>query len=113
MSRGGLQVATPAVRLRHRADRWCIRLKVTPRQLRVQPMRHKWGSCSTLGTLAVDLDEQSQEFQDYVIVHELLHLKVKNHGKLFKALLSVHLPNWRELRTPLKKVLPPPFPTPT
>lgn len=97
MRRGGLQDATPATRLRHRVDRWCVRLKVTPRQLRVQSMRHKWGSCSTLGTvtLAVDLDEQPQGFQDYVIVHELLHLKVKNHGKLFKALLSAHLPNWR------------------
>jgi hypothetical protein len=85
------------MRLRHRADHWCVRLKVTPRQIRVQSMRHKWGSCSTSGTvtLAADLDDQAQGFQDYVIVHELLHLKVKNHGKLFKALLSAHIPNWR------------------
>jgi predicted metal-dependent hydrolase len=61
-------------------------------------MRHKWGSCSTKGivTLAADLDDQSVQFQDYVIVHELLHIKVKNHGKLFKALLSLHIPNWRK-----------------
>jgi predicted metal-dependent hydrolase len=30
-----------------------------------------------------------------VIVHELLHLRVPNHGKLFKALMSVHVKNWR------------------
>jgi predicted metal-dependent hydrolase len=61
-------------------------------------MRHKWGSCSTKGiiTLAADLDDHVTEFQDYVIVHELLHLKVKNHGKLFKALLSAHVPGWRQ-----------------
>jgi hypothetical protein len=35
-------------------------------------------------------------FQDFVIVHELLHLRVPNHGRLFKALLSVHAPGWRK-----------------
>ena len=106
MKRGGLQDATPVMRLRQRTDRWCVRLKVNPRQLRVQAMRHKWGSCSTAGTvtLAVDLDEQPGAFQDYVIVHELLHLKVKNHGKLFKALLSAHLPNWQQQHAQLKHV---------
>ena len=103
-TRSTLQDATPAMRLRHRADHWCVRLKVTPRQIRVQAMRHKWGSCSTSGTvtLAADLDEQMHGFQDYLIVHELLHLKVKNHGKLFKALLSGHIPNWRQLHERLK-----------
>lgn len=103
-TRNALRDASPAMRLRHRADYWCVRLKVTPRQIRVQVMRHKWGSCSTSGTvtLAADLDEQAQRFQDYVIVHELLHLKVKNHGKLFKALLSAHIPDWRRQHERLK-----------
>jgi predicted metal-dependent hydrolase len=49
--------------------------------------RRKWGSCSTKGivTLAADPDEQTAEFQYYVIVHELLHLKVKNHFVRFPA----------------------------
>ena len=34
-------------------------------------------------------------FQDYVIAHELLHLRVPNHGPLFKALLTAHVPAWR------------------
>lgn len=61
-------------------------------------MTRKWGSCSTGGvvTLAEDLAAEEQNFQDYVIVHELLHLRVPNHGKLFKALLTVHVPNWRD-----------------
>lgn len=61
-------------------------------------MTRKWGSCSTAGviTLALDLARQDRGFQDYVIVHELLHLKVPNHGKVFKALMSLHLPAWRE-----------------
>jgi predicted metal-dependent hydrolase len=88
---------TPAARLRRRVDAWTVRLRVAPRVVRIQRMTKKWGSCSTAGTvsLAIDLDEQDPGFQDFVIVHELLHLKVPNHGRLFRALMSVHVPNWR------------------
>lgn len=88
---------TSAARLRRRVDEWTIRLRVAPRVVRVQRMTRKWGSCSTAGTisLAIDLDDQDPGFQDFVIVHELLHLKVTNHGRLFRALMSLHVPNWR------------------
>lgn len=61
-------------------------------------MTRKWGSCSTAGnvTLAADLADQPPGFQDFVIAHELLHLRVPNHGKLFKALMTAHVPDWRE-----------------
>jgi predicted metal-dependent hydrolase len=64
-------------------------------------MTRKWGSCSTAGTITVadDLGAQAGSFQDYVIVHELLHLKVPNHGKVFRALMSLHLPGWRGQQT--------------
>ncbi len=88
---------TRAARLKRRVDHWAVKLRVMPRLVRVQRMTRKWGSCSTAGTvtLAIDLDEQSVEFQDFVIAHELLHLKVPNHGKLFKALMTTHVPGWR------------------
>ena len=84
--------------IRERVDYWVQRLKVQPPRLRVQPMKRKWGSCSTAGniTLASDLADQEPGFQDFVIAHELLHLRVPNHGKLFKALLAVHVPDWRK-----------------
>jgi hypothetical protein len=90
---------SPAARLRRRVDVWAVKLRVMPRVVRVQRMARKWGSCSTVGTitLAVDLDDESERFQDFVIVHELLHLKVPNHGRLFKALMTVHVPNWRSM----------------
>jgi predicted metal-dependent hydrolase len=61
-------------------------------------MTRKWGSCSTNGiiTLAEDLADQRPGFQDFVIAHELLHLRVPNHGKVFKALMSAHVPDWRK-----------------
>jgi predicted metal-dependent hydrolase len=60
-------------------------------------MTRKWGSCSTRGTitLAADLIEQNLHFQDFVVAHELLHLRVPNHGRLFKALMTAHVPDWR------------------
>jgi len=60
-------------------------------------MTRKWGSCSTGGiiTLAYDLTDQPPGFQDFVIAHELLHLRVPNHGKLFKALMSAYVPGWQ------------------
>jgi Protein of unknown function DUF45/AAA ATPase domain len=88
---------TPAARLKRRVDAWAVKLRVMPRTVRVQRMTRKWGSCSTTGTitLAIDLDDEREGFQDFVIVHELLHLKVPNHGRLFKALMTAHIPKWR------------------
>jgi predicted metal-dependent hydrolase len=84
-------------RLRTRVDHWARRLKVTPRVVRVQRMARKWGSCSTNGTvtLAHDLVDRSLEFQDFVIVHELLHLRLPHHGRLFKALMTLYVPAWK------------------
>ena len=84
--------------LRRRVEYWSKRVKVQPRIVRVQRMTRKWGSCSTKGiiTLAEDLAEQKPGFQDFVIAHELLHLRVPNHGKVFKALMSAHVPDWRK-----------------
>ncbi len=87
----------PRELLRSRADHWARRLNVRPRLIRIQRMTRKWGSCSKSGvvTLAADLADRHAGFQDFVIVHELLHLRVPNHGKLFKALMTAHVPGWR------------------
>ena len=84
--------------LRHRVDYWCERLRATPRIVRIQRMTRKWGSCSTGGiiTLAEDLADQETCFQDFVIAHELLHLRIPNHGKVFKALMTAHVQQWRD-----------------
>jgi predicted metal-dependent hydrolase len=83
--------------IRGRVEYWAQRLSVQPRLVRVQRMTRKWGSCSTSGivTLAADLADQDSGFQDFVIAHELLHLRVPNHGKLFKALMTAHIPDWK------------------
>jgi len=61
-------------------------------------MKKKWASCSPTRTVTFseDLLKERREFQEYVIVHELLHLRVRNHGKLFRSLLSLYLPDWED-----------------
>lgn len=72
---------------------WCQRIGVELKELHIRPMVRKWGSCSTTGrmTLNSELLKQPAEFRREVIVHELLHLKMQNHGKVFRALLRAFL----------------------
>jgi len=62
-------------------------------------MTAKWASCSLAGRLCFsrDLLDEDAAFQEVVIVHELLHLLVPNHGKLFKSLLTAYVPGWERV----------------
>ena len=62
-------------------------------------MQRKRGSCSSLGTitLALDLAVCDLHFRDFIFAHELLHLQFPHHGRLFKAIVSLHIPKWRSL----------------
>jgi predicted metal-dependent hydrolase len=78
---------------KRRVLQWALRLGVTAKSIIVRPMRTKWASCSTSGRLTFDaaLPGLPLDLQDYVIVHELLHFRVPNHGKLWKSLMRAHL----------------------
>jgi hypothetical protein len=86
-----------ADQLKAAVKNWTAKIKAHPRQIRVQRMTRKWASCSSKGRITFNsqLFSQPYRFQQFVIVHELVHLKVPNHGKLFKSLLSAYLPEWR------------------
>jgi predicted metal-dependent hydrolase len=72
---------------------WAGRLEVEPSEIHLVGMRHKWASCSPLGRVTFDIAllSQPEAFRREVIIHELLHLKLPNHGRLFKALLRAHM----------------------
>ena len=83
---------------------WAEKLEVTVVWLGVRRMSTKWASCSTSGHLnfneeLLDLDA---DLWDYVIVHELLHFSVPNHGRLWKSLMRVHLGNYEKAEERLK-----------
>lgn len=78
---------------------WAVKLKVNPEQVQIKRLADKWGSCTPDGvvTLAEDLATKADDFQDFVIVHELLHLKYRDHGRQFKAMMTALVPHWRDL----------------
>jgi predicted metal-dependent hydrolase len=69
------------------------RVGVTVREVRIRPMTRKWASASTAGrlTFSTDLLTQPRRQREEVMVHELIHLQVPNHGKLFKNLVRAYL----------------------
>jgi hypothetical protein len=77
---------------------WADHLAVSINRVQLRPMRRKWGSISTAGTLTLtdDLLNVPAHLVEYVICHELLHLKVPHHNRLYYLLLDQHLPDWRQ-----------------
>lgn len=89
---------------KERVKEWAKKLNVEAASIVVRPMTRKWASCSTSGRLTFDstLLTLSHKLQDYVIVHELLHFSVPNHGKLWKSLMRVHLGAYEVMEEQLK-----------
>jgi predicted metal-dependent hydrolase len=71
--------------------------------MRLRKMKRTWGSCSSSGqiTLNPHLVKAPPKCIDYVIAHEICHLREHNHGKAFYALQQQLYPNWREAKTHL------------
>ncbi len=88
-----------------RVYHWANKLDVKVNWLGVRPMRNKWASCSTNGHLNFNAELLGIEetLWDYVIVHELLHFFVQNHGRLWKSLMRAHLGNYEVMEAELAK----------
>lgn len=82
------------------------RLDVKVRALALRRMSTKWASCSTNGNLNfnAELLDLDRKIGDYVIVHELLHFSVPNHGKLWKSLMRAHLGDYEGLEKRLRQM---------
>lgn len=88
-----------------RVREWAVKLDVKVQAIALRPMTNKWASCSTAGKLNFnsELLELDQELGNFVIVHELLHFFVPNHGKLWKSLMRAHLGDYETLDRRLKR----------
>ncbi len=86
--------------IKKRADELCPRLGVTYGRLSVRGAKTRWGSCSRKGNLNFNwkLMMVPEPVIDYVIIHELAHLKEMNHSKRFWKLVAEHCPQWRQHR---------------
>jgi predicted metal-dependent hydrolase len=87
--------ATPVV------AHWERNLNLELKRLFIQRMKTKWGSSNPQkGSIRLNLElaKKPSECLNYIILHEMLHFIVPNHGARFVALLDEHLPGWRVIR---------------
>ena len=82
-----------------RLEKWAEKTGLTYNQLRFQKMEKRWGSCSNKNNILINTEAIKLPYSliDYLIVHELCHIKEKNHSKAFWTELSKHLSNWKAL----------------
>ena len=83
---------------------WCARLGEQGVAWKVRAMKSLWGSCHFAKrhvAYSASLARLPRELVEYVVVHELTHLKVHDHGPRFQALMDGRLPGWRALRRKL------------
>jgi predicted metal-dependent hydrolase len=84
---------------------YALKMNISVKSLSLRPMKNKWASCSTDGNLNFnkELLDMEKDLGEYVIVHELLHFNVPNHGKLWKSLMRAYLGDYEKLEERLKK----------
>ncbi len=102
-----MAIASPDKTLfKHRVQHWAAKLDIQVTAIAIRPMKNKWASCSTNGRLNFDtsLLALRPDLQDYVIVHELLHFRVPNHSKLWKALMLAHLGDYSQQEAELARI---------
>ncbi len=76
-----------------------------PRLIRIKRMRSRWGSCGPQGDINLNwiLAFMPPEILEYVVFHELCHLRHRNHSADFWSLVATRIPDWRRRREWLKR----------
>ncbi len=87
--------------------RWTAETGLSPVLIRVKELRRSWGVC-TRDNISINwrLVMAPPALIEYVVVHELCHLKQKNHSRAFYDLLGSHLPDYKARRRELKRLAP-------
>ncbi len=84
---------------------WAKRLALRPRSAQVRYAKTRWGSCSSSGSLSFNsrIAMLTDDVAEYIVVHELCHLKQMNHGPAFWDEMECALPGSRALRRKLRE----------
>lgn len=88
-------------------ENWRIRMGEGPVVWKLRKMKSQWGNCRhqrRLITFSTQLALADHQLIDYIIVHELAHLKVQNHGPAFHALVQQYIPDEKERRKRLRGI---------
>ena len=93
-------------RVRHFSAHYVAKHGIAVGKIAIRNQKSRWGSCSKKGNLNFNykLAFLSADLRDYVIVHEICHIKEFNHGRGFWDLVGETMPAHRALRKRLKEV---------
>jgi predicted metal-dependent hydrolase len=81
--------------------KWQQKLGVAPDSIGIKKMKTKWGSCNIQAKriwLNLELAKKPIECMEFILVHELVHLRERHHNERFRSLMNKHMPNWKERR---------------
>lgn len=83
---------------------WAQKMNLSFNELKIKRVKSRWGSCSSQNNINLScyLMMLPKHLIDYVVVHELCHVKHKNHGPQFKTLLHSYFSNWRVYEEEMK-----------
>lgn len=87
--------------------RWQPRIGVRAERFYVQRMKTKWGSCNARARtirLNTELAKKPPECLEYIVVHELVHLREPTHNDRFAAWMNKLMPHWRDCRDTLNRL---------
>ena len=80
---------------------WSKIINLHPSTIQIKNLKSKWGSCNSKGVIIINvkLIKAPKDVIDYVIIHELIHLKHMNHSKEFWDEVSKYCPRYKEFRS--------------
>ena len=84
---------------------WAGRLSVQPAKISIRDQKTRWGSCSSRGTINYNwrVIMAPPEIMDYLVVHELCHMRIANHSAFFWQLVGQFMPEYRQRRNWLRQ----------
>lgn len=91
--------------LPEKTARWSAIMGLSPAGITITGARTRFGSCSSKGRISFSwrLMQYPDEAVDYVVVHELAHLRHMDHGREFYALIEKYMPDYKARRRMLKE----------
>ncbi len=89
-----------------RWEEWCRNRKLLAPKLQIKSMQKRWGSALKNGTIILnpELIHAPSACVDYVITHEICHLRHPDHGPQFIRLLTQLFPEWRRIKQRLEEL---------
>lgn len=91
--------------LKDRVEFYSLKFKEKPREIKIKEQKRRWGSCSGDNRIFFNwkIIMANKDIIDYLIVHEMSHMKEKNHSKNFWNTVQEVLPNYKESKSWLKE----------